>query len=698
VNASATPLISLQAVALDIETTGLDARTARMIEIAVVRIDGPKVDAGAALELLIDPGIPMPASATRIHGLTNRDLETAPSFAAIEPAIQKSIGRSVVIGHNIGYDLAVLDREYARAEIRWTIPRFLDVRALARLAAPDLASHELDALCDLLGIKIEGRHRALPDALRAAHVFQHLIPLLRARGIRTLAEAELATRHLPGEERLFQIGGWVSAYIRSADPAPVIAAIDSYPFRHRICDLTLQPAVFVAPSADLHEAVHAVLTESAKGLAIVGHAQDVRGVVTTAELLSALATPAIDASHAPGLSGIKLQTLPTVGEDEFLYRALARLQRHNAAYLGVVNSRGHLIGTLAASDLLRHRVTSALVLGDEIDAAQTVADLGRAWAKIPNVVMSSLSEEIEPPNIAGIISAEIRALTARAASMAEERMMSAGKGSPPCPYAVLVLGSAGRGDSLLSADQDNAIVYASGELGGAEDLWFAEAGTHIADILNEVGIPYCPGGVMAKNPGCRHDVRTWKLVIGDWVSRAQVEDLLAADIFFDGVPVHGDLGLANEIFDFAFTRAEASPMFIEGLASFAKSWYPPIGFFGRLVLESDGRLDLKRNGLLPIVTAARTLALKYMIRPTSTLARLKEVKARALANGDMIERAMTAYASIMREVLAQQIQDAHQGIRVSTRVHVGSMASSKRAMLKRSMQAINELIATTLNL
>ena len=168
----------------------LDARTARMIEIAVVRIDGPKVDAGPALELLIDPGIPIPASATRIHGLTNRDLETAPRFAAIEPAIQKSISRSVVIGHNIGYDLAVLDREYARAEIRRTIPRFLDVRALARLAAPDLASHELDALSDLLGIKIEGRHRALPDALRAAHVFQHLIPLLRARGIRTLAEAE----------------------------------------------------------------------------------------------------------------------------------------------------------------------------------------------------------------------------------------------------------------------------------------------------------------------------------------------------------------------------------------------------------------------------------------------------------------------------------------------------------------------------
>ncbi len=78
--------------------------------------------------------------------------------------------------------------------------------------------------------------------------------------------------------------------------------------------------------------------------------------------------------------------------------------------------------------------------------------------------------------------------------------------------------------------------------------------------------------------------------------------------------------------------------------------------FGRLVTESDGRIDLKRNGLLPIVTAARTLALKYGIRPTSTVARLTELKARSLVEPAVIERAISAFSDIVRAVLAQQIQ------------------------------------------
>ncbi len=64
----------------------------------------------------------------------------------------------------------------------------------------------------------------------------------------------------------------------------------------------------------------------------------------------------------------------------------------------------------------------------------------------------------------------------------------------------------------------------------------------------------------------------------------------------------------------------------------------------------------------------------------------------------MIDRAMAAYGNIMREVLTQQVQDSHQGVRISARVHVASMPASKRAMLKKSMKAINDLIGATLNL
>ncbi len=572
-NTSATPLMSLDAVAIDTETTGLDARTARIVEIAVLRMRGLRLSHEGSLDLIIRPQIPIPASASEIHGITEKDLRGAPEFRHVVAALDERINDAVVIGHNIGYDLAVIDREYARAGLTWKVPRSLDVRALARLADPHLASYGLRALCDWLDVDIIRRHRALPDALAAAKVFIGLVPRLRSCGIRTLAEAELASRDLPGEERLYQVGGWISpAQAVAADTAPAIAAVDSYPYRNRVRDVAQHRPVFVDPSAKIKEAAEKVTELSSAGLVLVKSSNGRTSFVTAADLLKA--SIAADGSVVT-LDDIKRRTLPSVAEDEFLYRALGRMCRLDVPHLGVVNRTGDIVGTISAADLLRHRVTSALVLGDEIEAARTVSDLGRAWGNLPKVVAASLHEGVEPTDIANIISAEIRVLTARAADLAAERMLASGKGRAPCAYAVLVLGSAGRGDSLLSADQDNALVYEAGEPDGKEDTWFAEAGAHIADILHEVGVPYCDGGVMAKNPGCRHSLEIWKKVVEGWVEQPGPKEALASDIFFDGVPVYGELMLANDLLDFSYARAETASAFIAALAMFAKDWQAP---------------------------------------------------------------------------------------------------------------------------
>ena len=73
-----------------------------------------------------------------------------------------------------------------------------------------------------------------------------------------------------------------------------------------------------------------------------------------------------------------------------------------------------------------------------------------------------------------------------------------------------------------------------------EDRWFEQLGIHIADILHEVGVPYCKGGVMAKNPQWRGSLDVWRTRVGDWIQRSQPQDLLSVDIFFDMLGVHGD--------------------------------------------------------------------------------------------------------------------------------------------------------------
>ncbi len=103
--------------------------------------------------------------------------------------------------------------------MRWRArpwPRFraLDVRALARLAAPTLADHGLDRLCEWLGLEIKGRHTALGDAEATGQVFLALVPLLRAKNIRTLAEAEAASRSL-AEQEARSTGGYAPGGNRS---------------------------------------------------------------------------------------------------------------------------------------------------------------------------------------------------------------------------------------------------------------------------------------------------------------------------------------------------------------------------------------------------------------------------------------------------------------------------------------------------
>src|SRR2546428_435654 len=115
---NATPLLALDAVVLDIEATGLDPAKARIVEIAALRLAGGSVSA-ETFSRRINPGEPIPIAATKIHGIDDAAVASEPSFENIWPDLVHFIGHSVVIGHSLGYDLALLKRECERAGLPW---------------------------------------------------------------------------------------------------------------------------------------------------------------------------------------------------------------------------------------------------------------------------------------------------------------------------------------------------------------------------------------------------------------------------------------------------------------------------------------------------------------------------------------------------------------------------------------------------
>ena len=162
--ANATPLIALDAVVIDTETTGLDPGKARVVELAAVRLTVGRVDNQGSFRRVVRPDEPIPPAATRVHGIDDAAVADAPPFAETWPEFARYLGDAVLIGHSIGFDLAVLRRECERIGATWRPPRSLDIRLLAQVAEPNLADYSLENLAAWLDVEVAGRHSALGDA------------------------------------------------------------------------------------------------------------------------------------------------------------------------------------------------------------------------------------------------------------------------------------------------------------------------------------------------------------------------------------------------------------------------------------------------------------------------------------------------------------------------------------------------------
>lgn len=679
------PLVGIDAVALDTETTGLDAKTARVVQIGSVRISGGVLREDQRLDRLVNPGSPIPPRSSEVHGIRDQDVVGAPSFGEAIPELEAFIARTIVVGHTIDYDLAVLRREYQIAGRAWNEMRSLDLRHLARLAAPGSARYDLDGICEALGIRIEGRHTAIGDALAAGRAFVALVPLLKKQGIHTLSELAAALRALSEREAAAGGGLFAASLPLATDRVHTLVKVDSFPYRHRVREVMSSPAITAHESTTIREAATMLVEKRISSLLIPTPGKP-HGIVTERDVLRAIAAHGPAALERP-ISEILSRPLLTVEQDAFVYRAIGRMDRLSIRHLGVVDDEGALVGALTTRNLLRHRATTSMMLGDKIDTAEDAATIATAWSQLPLMARMLLDEQVDSRVIAGVISSEIAAITRRAAQFAEQKLAAEGLGGPPVPYTVLVLGSGGRGESLLAADQDNAIVYAEGEPEGPLDRWFERLGKEISSSLDAIGIHFCKGGVMASNSAWRMSKARWLETVDRWVRRQKPADLLNVDIFFDAVSVHGDKALAEEVLAHAFAVARRTPPFLVLLTETARSWRVPKTLFGKLRTDSNGRIDLKMHGLLPLVSGARMLAINSGIRQRGTVGRLEALAGERVFDSDVCGSLVTAHGTIVAAILAQQLLDCEKGIPLSPRVALTQQSRQMQDQIRQALAA-----------
>ena len=476
-------------------------------------------------------------------------------------------------------------------------------------------------------------------------------------------------------------------------PTP-LAHIDSFAYRHRIGEVMSAPVLTATADVNIGVAAQTMDAKARSSLVVVDEAGRTIGIITERDILRLFARNPADARSLT-LGQVMASPVKTVSADAFLYVALGRLMRTGLRHLVVVDDAGRPIGMITARIVLKLRVTDALVIGDNLSHAETADELEAARIALPRLARNLLAEGVSARDIAAVISQVLRDMTVRAAELAERSLLADGWGAAPARWSLLVLGSGGRGESLLAFDQDNAIVHDGTD---SDDLWFAEFGKRLNDLLAAAGIPYCEGEVMARSPLWRRSLQGWKDEVWRWVRDPAGQTVLNCDIFFDFESVYGDRELAEELRRYAVETAANAPFFLQLLVINVSKMEVPIGIFGEFV-TTEKRLNAKKYGLLPLVSAARAKAVRARLRVTSTMGRYQAL----CDSGDMhpedLRSLSEAHEVILRTMLDQQLSDLAAGIEPTAKIEPRRFNRGQQAQLKvafRRIRVLKTMVASLL--
>jgi DNA polymerase-3 subunit epsilon len=175
---------------VDLEMTGLDANSDRVVEVCVERVVGNRtVD---RVHSLIRPDAKI-GGASHVHGLDEAALADAPSFATIADRILAVLDGAVFVAHAAEWDARFLIAEMTRAGRALTISHWLDTLVLARRAFA-FPSYSLDSLSASLKVDRGRAHRADSDVTAMRAVFARCVEVLAPKSVRDLWEVKVAQR------------------------------------------------------------------------------------------------------------------------------------------------------------------------------------------------------------------------------------------------------------------------------------------------------------------------------------------------------------------------------------------------------------------------------------------------------------------------------------------------------------------------
>ncbi|ARA94087.1 hypothetical protein AWN76_013610 [Rhodothermaceae bacterium RA] len=475
-------------------------------------------------------------------------------------------------------------------------------------------------------------------------------------------------------------------------------------FGQRLGRLPLRRPPVCAPETPACEAARQIDQAGGGPLVVMDEGRPI-GILTDADLRSRLV-----AAGRPLETPVQaLMTTPavTLSDQASLFEAMMAMLDRRTDALVVVPAEGAMSGEavrlLTDRDVAHFRGQDPIATVQRIDSVGAVSDLVNIRREVSLLLARLYRQEVPPELLGRFLAALYDRISVRVLHLVEQALASQGLVPPPdVPWVWLRLGSSGRQEMALTSRQHNAVLYvapAEAEAARHAADWFARLAEDVNRALEACG--FAPSPITARESAWRLSLRAWKRQVRSWIFEADAAALQDVLPFFDLRGIYGDLALVDELKADIVDALNVQMLDRERhlparLADAAAERRGSTSLLRRLVperfLDNGAPVDLREQGLLPVVDAARILALEARyLTSTNTFDRLRHVSAALPEEARTLDAALEAYQNLTSLRLEHQLRAAEEGEAPTNLLDPAQLTKYQRTFLRNALAAVDDL-------
>jgi len=365
-----------------------------------------------------------------------------------------------------------------------------------------------------------------------------------------------------------------------------------------------------------------------------------------------------------------------------IYEAFSSLYINKCKSLLVASGENSAAGIITQRELADAFFTAPGMIIKEINQAGSSAALKSIFLRSRKLAVSMILGKADPGSVSLYLSEADDMIYQRSLTLCLDSA-----GIPPCRFAFILTGSAGRREPTLSTDQDNAIIFEDlhGDKSARAREYFLNLGKMVNELLSEIGYKTCRGGNMAGNQRWCQQLSIWKEYFTEWIKRPGPDELLEVSIYFDFRFCSGDNSLPEELRDYINNDLTTCDIYFHHMTDAWKQFNPSH------MLSSSGKTDMKRL-LMPLTGIIRLYAIRHRIKGLSTAERIIDLYKGGNIDNNILRDSLAAWKDLSSIRFNHQALSVSQGKEPDNSVDLQAVNPEIRYFTEKAVRSINNLL------